>query len=100
MKQFNVEWTHRALRDLGSIHDYITLENPIAARNVALTILQATEQLTFFPARGRLGLKEGTRELVIPGWPWIVVYKVDESLVRVLAVLHGAQERKSGSDNP
>ena len=45
---------------------------------------------------GRPGLERGTRELVIG--PYIVVYEVheDRGEVVVLAVVHGAQDRRVG----
>lgn len=43
---------------------------------------------------GRPGLVEGTRELIEP--PYIVIYEADEVAdeITVLAVMHGARERK------
>jgi len=44
---------------------------------------------------GRLGLVEGTRELI--EWPYIIVYKVDEKRgeIVVVSVVHGAQDREA-----
>jgi len=36
---------------------------------------------------------EGTRELVIQRTPYIAVYLVEEDAVRILTVVHGAEER-------
>ncbi len=43
------------------------------------------------PRRGRPGRVAGTRELVVPGTPYIVVYAVGADYVRIHRVLHGAQ---------
>ena len=40
---------------------------------------------------GRPGRIAGTRELVVPGTPYLIAYAVLEEQVVVLAVLHGAQ---------
>jgi plasmid stabilization system protein ParE len=42
---------------------------------------------------GRVGLVEGTRELIEP--PYIIVYKIDEEgdEVIVLSIIHGAKDR-------
>ena len=45
-----------------------------------------------FPNRGRLGKKEGTRELVMSPLPYIVVYDVREDATYVVRILHGAQQ--------
>jgi plasmid stabilization system protein ParE len=55
-------------------------------------IMAATRRLVDFPASGRVGRIAGTRELVINGTPYIAAYAVTETAVRVLRVLHGAQE--------
>jgi plasmid stabilization system protein ParE len=54
--------------------------------------MAATRRLVDFPASGRVGRIAGTRELVINGTPYIAAYAVTETAVRVLRVLHGAQE--------
>lgn len=40
---------------------------------------------------GRLGRVHGTRELVIPGTPLLIAYRVRKDGIRILAVLHGAR---------
>jgi toxin ParE1/3/4 len=40
----------------------------------------------------RLSCVRGTRELVIAGLPWIVVYRVTGGTIEVVRVLHGAQQ--------
>jgi toxin ParE1/3/4 len=58
-------------------------------------ILDALQLLELFPESGRPGRVEGTRELVVPRRPYIVVYQVDRELeaVRVQSVMHGARDR-------
>jgi toxin ParE1/3/4 len=99
MISYLVRWTEPALSDLKAIHAFIGKENPHAADRVASRILEAVDALERFPNRGRLGPDGVARELVLKGWPWIVVYDVLMDEVQVLRVLHGAQERKSGGDD-
>lgn len=40
---------------------------------------------------GRPGRVKGTRELVVNGTPYRVVYRVEAEVVLILRVLHGAQ---------
>ncbi len=40
---------------------------------------------------GRPGRVKGTRELVITRTPYIVVYRLDDGVVHIERVLHGAQ---------
>lgn len=67
-----VRWTAPAAQDLCNITYRIRKNRPAAARQVAKTIYDACASLEVFPERGRIGRIEGTRELVIPGLPYIV----------------------------
>ena len=49
------------------------------------------ERLQEFPAIGRPGRVEGTRELVIADTPYIVPYRVEDGVVQIITVLHNAQ---------
>lgn len=86
--------TEPAEHDLGDIVDYIASDNPDAAANVYKKIVVAANRLIDFPAMGRSGWLPGTRELVIPNLPYIVVYQVDATrdTVTILAVFHGARD--------
>jgi toxin ParE1/3/4 len=44
------------------------------------------------PGIGRPGRIEGTRELVIHRTPYIAAYRISGNTVRVLRLLHGAQQ--------
>jgi len=77
--------------DLRGIARYIRRDNPAAARAVAKTILDAADSLSVFPSRGREGRIAGTRELVVPRLPYIVVYRVTTMAVHILHIYHGAR---------
>jgi toxin ParE1/3/4 len=40
---------------------------------------------------GRAGRVRGTRELVVPGLPYIVIYRVRKDTIQIARILHGAQ---------
>ena len=44
------------------------------------------------PYAGRIGRVEGTREIYVAGTSYLVAYRIVESTIHVLAILHGAQE--------
>lgn len=83
-----VAWLGDALADLRGIRDYIARDNPAAAKRVVKTIRDATAILQDHPGVGRPGRIDGTRELIIRPYPYIVAYRQVESLVHVLAVVH------------
>jgi toxin ParE1/3/4 len=86
-----VIWTAPAKMQLADLHAFISRDNIDAADGQLQLIADATRNLTDFPEIGREGRRQGTRELVIPGTPYIVVYRIRLASVRVLAVMHGAQ---------
>lgn len=85
-----VVWTSRALVDLDRIVTYLEPVNPWAAARIAARLLAAAESLSELPRRGRRGLVDGTRELVV--YPYIMVYSCAGD-VEILRVWHGAQDR-------
>ena len=84
-------WRHIALNDLEAIRRYIAQENPAAGARIRATIRNAVERLAQHPHLGRPGRVEGTRELVIAGTPFIVVYRALANRLRILAVIHGSR---------
>ncbi len=40
---------------------------------------------------GKLGRADGTRELVVTGTPFVVIYRAANGLVQILRVIHGAR---------
>jgi plasmid stabilization system protein ParE len=53
--------------------------------------LDAANSLEFMPSRGRAGRIAGTRELVIPGLPYILVYEVMDTAVHIHHIYHAAR---------
>jgi toxin ParE1/3/4 len=93
-----VRWTMNAADDLERICDYIAESRPESARRVAQSVVERVGRLEPFPELGRLGRVEGTREIAFPPLPFIAIYEVFKSQgeVRVLRILHGAQQWPPG----
>ena len=83
--------TDPAIQDLDSIEAYVAEDNPEAAVQSVLRVLEAVEGLAEHPNIGRPGRISGTRELVVSKTPYIAVYRVRTNTVWVLRVLHGAR---------
>jgi toxin ParE1/3/4 len=87
-----VRWLRRAQRQVDEIGAYIARDNPAAADRVVERIRQAAERLAAHPLMGRQGRVIDTRELVVPGTPYIIAYRVRGQSVQILAVQHSAQQ--------
>ncbi|MDP9176018.1 MAG: type II toxin-antitoxin system RelE/ParE family toxin [Planctomycetota bacterium] len=87
-----LRWLKRGLQSLGIVHAHIASDNPVAAKHVVRGIRDATRRLSQFPSSGRPGKVPGTRELVLPQWPYIVVYRVMADEVQILRAFHAATD--------
>ena len=87
----DIIWLDRARREVVHIRETIATDNPRAARQVARRILEHAEKLRTSPNIGRPGRLYGTRELVITGTPFIILYRVRDGVIEILRVIHGAR---------
>jgi toxin ParE1/3/4 len=95
IRPLSLRYSARARAQLIAICDYIHKHNPKAAARVGASIREAAELLRYFPYAAQAGRSPGTREWVVRGLPYIIVYEIaaDESAVVVLGIFHGAQRR-------
>jgi toxin ParE1/3/4 len=91
----NLRYKVRALRDIEAIHDYIERYDALAAKRVVRRIEGSIGRLAFLPLSGRPGVVSGTRILVVPGLPYVAIYRVRDEAVDIIAVLHTARRRRS-----
>lgn len=81
-------WKAPAIEDLIELRNYIAEDNPAAAARVATHLNDSAERLIQDPYSGRTGSVEGTRELVVTKYPYILVYEPKEGQVDILRVIH------------
>ena len=85
-------WSPEAIEDLASLRAFISQDDPAAAQRVGLHIIHNVEVLLpVNPDMGRPGRVPGTRELVIPGTPFIAPYRVQGGMTQILRIFHGAR---------
>lgn len=85
-----------ALADVGALHDFIAKDNPRAAKRTVQRVQTSMDRLKQFPRIGRQGAVAGTRELVVSGLPYIVIYEVTGEFIDVIAVFHASEDRDRG----
>jgi len=85
-------WLRAALAELDAEAEYIARDNPRAAAKMVGSIATSVARLTRHPAMGRPGRVAGTRELVVPGTPYIIPYRVRGDFVEILRVFHAARK--------
>lgn len=87
-----IKLTKLAQHDLQSTKEYISLDKPSAADTVVQRIMEAIENIAFFPSIGRLGRVPHTKELVVSGTPLIIVYQVRLDTLFIVRIIHAARK--------
>ena len=84
-----------AWSDLDNICLWIAKDNPEAARRELEKIARVINQLGRFPGLSRGGRAKGTRESVVAGTSYVVVFELWEkpAALVVTGVVHGARNR-------
>lgn len=87
-----IVWSPRAIEHLAHLRAYIAHDNPTAAQRMGGPLIDAVERLAELPNLGRPGRVAGTRELVVPGTPSVIPYRLRGDRLEVIAVFHGRQK--------
>ena len=91
-----LKWTELADADLEKIESHISKENSaVIAIDVVMRIVDSVHLILLdYPRAGRQGRVKNTRELVVDGVPFIVIYRegVSANCIEILRVLHDAQQ--------
>lgn len=91
--RLRIEWLPVARRDRRRQIDWLRDRNADAAVAMGDAIRRALARLRDFPNSGRPGRVAGTRELVVAGSPYLLIYRVETEAVVIARLLHGAQQR-------
>lgn len=89
-----IKWLKTALQNLDDEAEYISRDDPAAARLVVQRIIDTVSLLAENPALGHTGRVHGTRELVVPNTRYIIPYRVKPRLERIeiLRVFHASRK--------
>lgn len=87
----SVRWLTPAREDMQALVNWYEENDADSLADVAQRIWDAAQSLVKLPSRGRPGIVEGTRELLIPRLPYMLVYVVKDKDVSILRLLHQHQ---------
>ena len=68
--------------------------HPQFAQPTVRRLYAEIRELSHFPSRGRPGRETGTRELILTGLPYVIVFRTGDQLIEILRIYHGAQNWK------
>ena len=99
MKALPVFFTGLAEEDLDQIEDHIEAQDPAAATRVRTEIVQQSIQRGKMPEKGMtLRAPANEQECGVRLWPvsryrnYLILYKIEPKQVRILRILHAAQD--------
>lgn len=85
-------WSREFRDQIRREYEFIHGRNPAAAESTVDRIDKATRRLRDFPQSGRSWHLPNTWELVVPGLPYVVVYRILNNAVDLLALFHTSRE--------
>ena len=91
-----LRWTPRAVADLEEISDYLVAASPQAWEHLLQRLERLSEAILDFPLMGKAGLVPGTREFVVSGTPYILVFQVKDEAVVIVSVRDGRMRLPPG----
>ncbi len=86
-------WSPEAVEDIDAIAAYIERDSPWYARAVASKIVETAESIPEYPELGRMVPEiddPAIRERLVHRYR--VIYRLDETRVLIVAVIHGRQD--------
>lgn len=83
-----IQWSASALDDRIQTFQFIADDSVTAAARVDEAIEAAAEHLVDFPDSGRPGRAPKTREWVLNGLPYLLIYSVEGQSLTIWRVLH------------
>ncbi|MCZ8044979.1 MAG: type II toxin-antitoxin system RelE/ParE family toxin [Beijerinckiaceae bacterium] len=86
-----IVWTRRALREIDQAFAFVAQDSPAAASALVAAIEARAAVLAEHPEIGRPGRVDGTRELVLSGFPYILPYRVRDGRIEILAAFHSSR---------
>ncbi len=77
------------MADLEEISDYLVAASPQTWEHLLQRLEHLTDALQDFPLMGKMGLVAGTREFVLAGTPYILVFQLKGDAIVIVSVRDG-----------
>jgi addiction module RelE/StbE family toxin len=90
-----ISWTKKSLKDLKSIHDYISLDSKFYASRFVSKLIARVDQLIEFPESGRIVPEKNVHEIreLIEG-NYRIFYRLRKREITILRVHNAARKIK------
>lgn len=93
-----VVWSRRFVQALFREYEFLRSKEPVNALSVRERLIRAASSLAQFPDRGRAWRVPGSRELLVPGLPYVIIYRVKGDEVLIVSLFHTSQDWPAGTN--
>jgi plasmid stabilization system protein ParE len=87
-----IAYTRRALSQLASVYEYLSVRRPQATQSVQASIRATIARIGHMPMLGKLTDEPDVHVLIEPEYLYRVFYRVDGEHVTVIRILHRSQQ--------
>jgi toxin ParE1/3/4 len=87
-----VRYSRRALSQLASVHEYLVERSPTGEHNVVASLRATVARLRNLSGLGKRTDEPGVHVLIEPKYRFRVFYRLEDTHVVVLSILHRSQE--------
>lgn len=91
----SISWALRAQQDFDQLTIYYDAIDPDVAERIGRRILDATMMLSGLPLAGPIAIGGDRRKWRVSGTPYVICYRPSGDHIRILRVLHAAQDNMS-----
>jgi len=91
-------WSEQARQEWAAQYRFYLERNSDAARRLRQAVMDGAKRLRVHPKIGRPGRVEDSRELVISGTPFLLVYDENSVRVEILHVYDGRQNWQASDE--
>lgn len=89
-----IVWGDGARLDFERAIAFLSERSPAAARRIGDRILDTISLLELFPEIAPPSKHRGLRQLVIARTPYLVIYRIQNGMIEIRAVVHAMQRRR------
>lgn len=87
-----IRWLTPAIENLDNAATWIAKDNRKAAEDFVAAVQKTVLLIAQVPSAGKIGRVQGTREMTVLGYPYLIPYRVVRDELQILRVFHVRQQ--------
>lgn len=87
-----IRWLAPAIENLDNAATWIAKDNRQAAEDFVAAVQKTVLLIAQVPSAGKVGRVQGTREMTVLGYPYMIPYRIVGNELQILRVFHVRQQ--------